>query len=49
MTLLSFQDGERFIASSSALLQEAGITLTVGYDFAEYKTCLLYTSPSPRD
>jgi len=45
MTLLSFQDGERFIASSSALLHEAGITLTVGYDFAEYKTILQDARP----
>ena len=40
MTLLSFQSGERFIASSSEALRKAGITLTVGYDFRVYKELL---------
>jgi|TARA_R110002012_G_scaffold49936_9_gene129334 hypothetical protein len=45
VTLHSFQDGERFIASSTSLLQQAGITLTVGYDFDIYKEIIAAARP----
>jgi hypothetical protein len=45
MTLHSFQDGERFIANSMALLAQAEIDLTVGYDFDEYHELLKEARP----
>lgn len=40
MTLQSFQDDQRFAANCTALLQSAGITVTIGYDFDSYRKIL---------
>lgn len=45
MTLQSFQDDQRFAANCIALLQSAGISVTVGYDFDTYKEILEKARP----
>ncbi|WP_298844334.1 hypothetical protein [uncultured Roseobacter sp.] len=45
MTLHTFQDGTRFLASSSSLLNEHGIELQVGHDFDEYREILAEARP----
>ncbi|SFT14388.1 hypothetical protein SAMN04488040_3423 [Sulfitobacter marinus] len=45
MTLHRFQEGDRFIANGMALLSQAGISLTVGYDFNEYTEILKEARP----
>lgn len=40
MTLHSFLDAERFIASSTGVLAAAGIELSVGHDFDHYRSIL---------
>jgi len=45
MTLHSFEDGDRFIANSTSLLNDAGISLTLGYDFDVYRDHLADARP----
>ena len=45
MTLHNFQNDERFLASSTEILQRLGITITTGTDFAEYRDLLALARP----
>lgn len=45
MTLLTMQTGERFIASSSDIFNEYGLSLEVGYDFETYRNHLAVARP----
>lgn len=45
MTLHSFQDGERFLASSQHVLNRIGVTLSVGSDFHDYRSQLAEGRP----
>ena len=45
MTLHTFQDGTRFLATSSDILARHGISLTIGHDFEEYRALLAQARP----
>ncbi len=45
MTFHNMQSGERFVAASHGLIAAHGLTLSVGYDFDQYKSLLKTARP----